>query len=247
MNSAFFWLDFVGLFMPTLTKIRSMIADHISISTEHAASFFKTGPGDYAAHDRFIGVTVPDLRKIAQQLKDLSLHKLQNLMASCVNEERLLALIILVAKYKQSSSDQKEKYYRFYLNNLLHINNWNLVDASAHLIIGAYLFDKDRHFLEELAQSDNLWERRIAIVSTWYFIRQNDTAWTFKIALMLLNDKKDLIHKAVGWMLREAGKRNEKALMAFLADNASNMPRTMLRYAIEKFPLSTRKAYLANY
>ena len=136
---------------------------------------------------------------------------------------------------------------KFFICQKIFMLREKLIHFSAHLIVGAYLFDKDRHFLEELAQSDNLWERRIAMVSTWYFIRQNDTAWTFNIALMLLNDKNDLIHKAVGWMLREAGKRNEKALIAFLADNASNMPRTMLRYAIEKFPLSTRKAYLANY
>lgn len=130
---------------------------------------------------------------------------------------------------------QREKLYQFYVDHLQHINNWNLVDASAHWIIGAHLFDKDRCLLEQLAQSDNLWSRRIAMVATWYFIRQNDIVWTFKIATQLLADQEDLIHKAVGWMLREAGKRDESALTQFLNKYASIMPRVMLRYAIENY------------
>jgi 3-methyladenine DNA glycosylase AlkD len=205
-------------------------------------AFFQTAPGQYGAHDVFMGVTVSTLRKIASRYKSIGLQELQTLLLSKMNEERLLALIILTKQYQKAQD--KEKLYQFYLSNLKHVNNWNLVDTSAHLIIGAHLWDRQRDLLIELATSDSLWERRIAIVATWYFIRKNDLEWTFTIANILLTDTHDLIHKAVGWMLREAGKKDENALKAFLEKKIANIPRTMLRYAIEKFPKDQRTVYL---
>lgn len=230
--------------MNTLTKLRSILRNSISVPSHRAAAFFKTGAGHYAQGDEFIGVTVPNLRKIAKSFMNLTLSDLESLLQSKINEERLLALIILVEQYKNADDQNKEIFYQFYLKNLKHVNNWNLVDASAHLIIGAHLWDKDRSSLFELARSEIFWERRIAIVSTWYFIRKNDLDWTFKIALLLQKDTQDLIHKAVGWMLREAGKRDQEALVQFLDQYAITMPRTMLRYAIEKFTQDQRKNYL---
>lgn len=192
------------------------------------------GPGDYAQGDRFIGITVPALRKIAKRFMTINLEELGILIQSQINEERLLTLIILTAQYKMGTLMQKEEIYQFYRTNIRHINNWNLVDSSAHLIIGAHLFERDCSLLEKLAVSQNLWERRIAIVATWYFIRKSDLEWTFKIAKLLLNDSHDLIHKAVGWILREAGKKDEARLVSFLCDHAHQMPKTMLRYAIER-------------
>ena len=198
------------------------------------AIFFKTGPGDYAEHDKFLGVSVPELRKIAKNNQNLPLANVLELLQSPFNEERLLALIILVTSYQKGNIETKENIYEFYQLHIKHVNNWNLVDASAHLIIGAHLHQRDKQYLLQLAHSDSLWEKRIAIVATWYFIRQNEYEWTIKIAEILLNDKHDLIHKASGWMLREMGKRNEAILRDFLDKYADNMPRTMFRYAIEK-------------
>ncbi|QQR48942.1 DNA alkylation repair protein [bacterium] len=229
----------------TLMHIRSILQNSVSVSMSSASGFFKTGAGHYAEHDIFIGVTVPCLRKIAQQFADLSLDDLQELITSKINEERLLALLILIAQYKKATSEHKEEIYQFYLKNLNHVNNWNLVDASAHWIMGAHLWERDRSILLVLAQSECLWRRRIAIVATWYFIRKNDLTWTFDIARVLLDDKHDLIHKAVGWMLREAGKSDGQALMDFVDCNVLKMPRTMLRYSIEKFPEQQRKKILA--
>ena len=230
--------------MNTVKEIQTLLRQAVTIPKERAAFFFKVGPGEYAAHDQFIGVTVPTLRTIAKKFSTLPLEDIQTLLASPVNEERALALFILTDHYKKADTDNKEKIYQFYLDNLHCVNNWNLVDASAHLIIGAHLHNHNKDLLTTLAQSKNLWERRIAIVSTWYFIRNNDLQWTFTIALLLLNDTHDLIHKAVGWMLREAGKRDQDALVTFLNKHAHTMPRTMLRYAIEKFPEDIRKSYL---
>ncbi len=207
--------------------------------------YFKTGPGGYAEHDQFIGVSVPELRKIAKQYRVLSLPQLQQLIASAINEERLLALLILVGRYQTEDKQTQLQVYQFYLQNLPHINNWNLVDASAHLIVGAQLFNnKDHTLLTMLAHSESMWERRIAIVATWYFIRQNQFKPTLHLAELLLSDPQDLIHKAVGWMLREAGKRDQSVLEAFLGKHAHRMPRTMLRYAIERFPAPVRQVYL---
>lgn len=228
----------------TIATIHNILQNEAKLHKSNAARFFKTGAGEYAEHDRFIGVSVPFLRKLSLQFESISLEALKQLISSKINEERLLALLILIRKYEKSSKDLKKIYYQFYLDNLHCVNNWNLVDASAHLMMGAHLSFSNKAILLNLAQSKIIWERRIAIVSTWYFIRQGKLEWTFKIAEVLLNDSHDLIHKAVGWMLREAGKQNEESLILFLNQYAERMPRTMLRYAIEKFPESKRKSYL---
>jgi len=230
--------------MNNLAHIKSLLKQSVQKSSGAQAVFFKTGPGHYAEHDQFIGVTVPALRKIAKDFSMLTRAEIQNLLESKINEERSLALFILVSQYQKAKNPIKDELYQFYLDNLKHVNNWNLVDASAHLIVGAHLINGDKEILIRLAKSEILWERRISIVSTWYFIRNDSLEWTFKIAELLLGDTHDLIHKAVGWMLREAGKRNEKQLIAFLEQHAQIMPRTMLRYAIEKFPEQRRKNYL---
>ena len=230
--------------MSALIQIKAILQNSISIQSYKATAFFKTGAGCYAEGDEFIGVTVPNLRKIAKKFRLLTLCDLQFLIQSKINEDRLLVLIILTQQYKKATDSDKEKLYQFYIQNLKYINNWNLVDTSAHHIIGAHLWDKNKSSLLELATSEVLWERRISIVSTWYFIRKNDLAWTFKIASLLQGDTHDLIHKAVGWMLREAGKRDQTQLIKFLNQHMCVMPRTMLRYAIERLPEGQRKSYL---
>jgi len=225
-------------------QITSLLHTASTITEDKRSYFFKTEPGSYAEHDQFIGVPVPIVRSIAKKFLDLSLDELKDLLNSPFNETRLLALIIMVQQYQKADKPDKNILYQFYLNNLSHINNWNLVDASAHLIIGAHLYDKEKNILISLAQSNNLWERRIAIIATLYFIRHNNLEWTFKIATILLNDTQDLIHKSVGWMLREAGKKNTEELVSFLNTHAYHMPRTILRYAIEKFPEQQRKSYV---
>lgn len=185
------------------------------------------------------------MRKLAKEFSNLPLSDVAKLIKSRINEERLLALIILVNQYQKSDKDAREKRFQFYLDHLQHVNNWNLVDSSAHLIIGIHLLNGDKKLLSSLAKSTIMWERRIAIVSTWYFIRKDQLEWTFKIALLLLKDEHDLIHKAVGWMLREAGKKDEVLLIEFLNEHANKMPRTMLRYAIEKLTTTKRKHYLS--
>jgi 3-methyladenine DNA glycosylase AlkD len=187
-----------------------------------------------------MGITVPTLRKIAKSFMTLGLKELELLIQSKINEERLPALIIWTGQYKLRKPERQEEIYQFYRANMRNINNWNLVDSSAHLIIGAQLFEQDRDLLAELALSTNLWERRIAIVATWYFIHQSDLEWTFKIAKLLQDDSHDLIHKAVEWMLREAGKKDETRLISFLSDHAKQMPKTMLRYAMERLSKEQR-------
>ena len=205
-------------------------------------SFFKTGKGQYSEHDQFLGVRVPQLRMLAKQFKDLSLAELELLITSPFNEERLLALLILENQYKLG---QEEQIYNFYMKNIAQVNNWNLVDQSAHNIAGKHLFTRNKDILFTLAKSPLMWERRIAIVATWHFIRNNHFAETIKLAKILLNDKHDLIHKAVGWMLREMGKKDKNILLIFLNEHSKQMPRTMLRYAIEKFSSEERKFYMA--
>ena len=173
--------------------------------------FFKTGKGEYGEGDKFVGVKVPVSRKIAKQFKDLSLAEIQALLNSKIHEERLIALFILIEQYRKGNTAEKKYIFNFYLKNLNRINNWDLVDISAEKIIGAYLLDKDKKILFKLAKSKNLWERRIAIMSTFYFIKNELFETTFKISDILLQDEHDLIHKAVGWMLREIGNRNLKA------------------------------------
>jgi 3-methyladenine DNA glycosylase AlkD len=232
--------------MTNVIAIKILLQQSVTIPKERHSAFFKTGAGHYAEHDQFIGVKVPTLRVIARNYKDLPLPEIQVLLDSPINEERLLALFIVVAQYQKANDNLKNELYQFYLSNLKQVNNWNLVDASAHLIMGAHLLKRDRAILFLLAQSESMWERRIAMVSTWYFIRHNDLEDTFKLAEILLQDTHDLIHKAVGWMLREAGKKDQSTLMEFLEKHAHEMPRTMLRYSIEKFPEEQRKLYLLH-
>ena len=204
--------------------------------------FFKTGPGQYGEGDVFLGVSVPNIRKVAKgAVERLSLNDVKKLLSSKVHEKRLVALLILIEKYKKD----KDVVYDFYLENVKCVNNWDLVDLSAPNIVGDYLLErKDRKILYRLAKSDNLWEKRIAIVSTFAFIRDGQFSDTLKISKILLKDKHDLIHKAVGWMLREVGKRDEKLLKKFLRDNYSGIPRTTLRYAIERFEEGERLGFL---
>lgn len=226
-----------------------IIHDALEKSATRPASaerFFKTGKGEYGEHDQFIGVPNPVLRTFAKQWKDLSTAEILRLLNSPINEERLLALFILIHQYEKGAVQKKEAIYELYVTHIKQVNNWNLVDASARDIMGAYLYERDKTVLLKLAQAENLWERRIAIISTWYFIRKDQYEWTIKIAEQLLSDSHDLIHKAVGWMLREIGDRDATILKAFLDTHASQMPRTMLRYAIEKLPESERKAYMAK-
>ena len=209
--------------------------------------FFKTGPGYYGEGDIFIGVMVPQSRQIAKKFSQLPLREVRTLLYSCIHEERLVALLILAWRYNSSlsSSMEKEEIAKFYLEHIKQVNNWDLVDLSAPNILGAHLVDRDhrRRLLYRLAGSENVWERRIAILATLHFIRNDDFSETLKIAGMLLHDRHDLIHKAVGWMLREVGKRDAAAEEAFLEKHWSVMPRTMLRYAIERLPESKRRRY----
>ena len=205
-------------------------------------SFFKTGPGQYGEGDVFLGVTVPQSRKIAKMHQAVDLDAVRDLLHSSIHEERLVGLLVLVHKHNSGEKGVVD----FYLENLHQVNNWDLVDLSAPCILGASLADEDRSLLLKLARSDCLWEKRIAIVTTLYFIRRNEFEDTIKIAEILLRDGNDLIHKAVGWMLREVGKRNASVLEKFLAAHYSEMPRTMLRYAIERLPEKKKKFYMAR-
>lgn len=229
-----------------IDKIRSEIQKHAVAPEQRKAVFFKMGEGEYAAHDQFLGVPVPHLRAIAKQYRALALPIILEFLHSSINEERLFALILMVERYQTGNVAIREEIFKEYQCQIRYINNWNLVDASAHLIVGAYLYGKEKSYLATLAKSASLWERRIAIVATWYFIRQNDFEWTIKLAEILMHDKEDLLHKAVGWMLREMGKRDEQPLLMFLEQHAHNMPRTMLRYALEKFSKAVRVDYMSR-
>ena len=206
--------------------------------------FFKTGKGEYGEGDLFLGVTMPVQRNIAKKYLNLSLDKIQQLLKSNVHEHRMIGLIILTEKYKKGSAQDKENIFGFYLKNTKNMNNWDLVDVTCPGIVGDFLLGRDKKILYDLANSNDLWEKRIAIVSTYSFIREKEFEDVLAISEILLNDSHDLIHKAVGWMLREVGKRDENVLKNFLKFHYKNMPRTMLRYAIEKFKESERKKYL---
>lgn len=206
--------------------------------------FFKTGKGDYGEGDVFYGIKVPVQRKIVKQFKDLSYDDLQILISSKIHEERLIAALILVERFKRSDKQARKVIFNFYLKNRKGINNWDLVDLSAPNIVGEFLLDKKKDLLYKFARSKNLWQKRISILSTFTFIRNGLFEDTLEISKILLNDKHDLIHKAVGWMLREVGNRDIKAEEDFLKIHYKTMPRTMLRYAIEKFPENKRKLYL---
>jgi len=209
--------------------------------------FFKTGEGEYGEGDVFLGITVPLQRGVAKKHLNLSLNEIQEILSSKIHEHRLTALFILVDEYKKSDLVGKKKLFDFYLRNTKNINNWDLVDCTAPNIVGNYLLDKDKSVLYKLAKSNNLWEKRISIIATYEFIKNNQFEDTLKIAELLLKDEHDLIHKAVGWMLRELGKRDQEKEELFLKKYASIMPRTMLRYAIEKFDETKRLFYLRSF
>lgn len=219
-------------------KLRSFADSAVAASSPR---FFKK---EHAENDIFLGLRAATLRQLAKECRELPLTEVEMLLHSEVHEDRALALLILGLHVHRASDSTRKQVYDFYLANIQHVNNWDLVDVSAPSLVGAYLMDKSRKPLYRLVGSQNIWERRIAIVATQHFIRQNDFADTLKIAKMLLNDNEDLIHKAVGWMLREVGKRHQPMLEDFLQEHAATMPRTMLRYAIERFPEARRKAYL---
>jgi 3-methyladenine DNA glycosylase AlkD len=213
-------------------------------NAEVAQRFFKTGPGEYGEGDRFLGIRVPVLRKLAREYQTIAVEEAEHLLKSPIHEERLLSLFILIRIYSKGGEAVKKEIYELYLNNTKFINNWDLVDASAEHIVGNFLFNKGKKPIYRLAKSKDLWERRISIMSTFYFIKQGQYSETLKIAKILLHDNEDLIHKAVGWMLREIGKRNLPSEEEFLKKHYKEMPRTMLRYAIERFPESKRQRYL---
>ncbi len=210
------------------------------------ARYFKTAPGEYGAGDRFLGIRVPTLRGLARECQELSLRDASALLKSRWHEERLLALFVLVRQYGRADAARRDAICRLYLKNTARINNWDLVDCSAEHIVGAHLGGGDRRLLRQFARSPLLWRRRIAIMATGYCIKRGEFGETLRIATLLLDDPHDLIHKAVGWMLREVGKRNRAVEERFLRRYARHMPRTMLRYAIERFPEKLRRAYLAQ-
>jgi len=216
-------------------------------SKKHAKTlqwFFKTGPGEYAEGDIFLGLKMHQTRKIATKYADLSLNETTQLLKSKIHEERLAALLILKERFAKADEVIKKKIYEIYLQNTKHINNWDLVDLSAEHIVGSFLMNKNKLPLYRLARSPLLWDRRISILSTFHYIKNQKFNDTLRIAKILISDKHDLIHKAVGWMLREVGKRNLAAEERFLKKLNRQMPRTMLRYAIERFPEPKRLTYL---
>jgi len=211
---------------------------------EHDSRYFKTGPGEYGEGRISLGVDTKLKRQLAKKYVSLSLNEIRSLLKNRISDYKFLALVVLHNKYKKADSSGRERLVKFYLENTREINNWDLVDISAHHILGAYLLNHDRKVLYKLARSKDLWEKRIAIISTFAFIRAGQFDDTLKISEILLNDSHDLIHKAVGWMLREVGKKDQKVEERFLRKHYKKMPRTMLRYAIERFDEEKRLGYL---
>ncbi len=217
------------------------------VRAKHSLKFFKTGPGEYAEGDKFIGNNVPTLRKIAKSYSDLSISDTTTLLKSEWHEERLTALFIIVHQFQKGDEKTRKNIYDLYISNTHYVNNWDLVDSSAHKIVGPYLANKEEKMtvLTKLAKSELLWDRRLAIISTMYYCDHNSAIETIEIAEILLHDNEDLIHKAVGWLLRVVGyKVDEEILLRFLDTHAHEMPRTMLRYSIERFDEQKRKKYL---
>jgi len=210
----------------------------------HLQRFFKTGKGEYGEGDVFRGIRVPELRKLAKEAAGTPLDEVSKLLDSKFHEDRALAVILLCDAFAKTGESERKRIFDLYLSKSDRINNWDLVDISCPNIVGAYLFDKSRSVLDKLAKSPLLWERRISVVSTLFFIRKGQIDDALRIAKKLLGDRHDLMHKAVGWMLREAGKKDLKALRAFLDEHAATMPRTALRYAMEKLPEAERQSYL---
>ncbi|MFH1802682.1 MAG: DNA alkylation repair protein [archaeon] len=228
-----------------MNQLQSLKSELKSLASPEKAKllqrYFKTGKGQYGEGDIFLGVTVPEIRAIAKKYKDLPLEEIKSLLTSKIHEERLTALLLLVHLYQKNPD---KKFVDLYLSNTKYINNWDLVDLTSHKILGHYLENKPRDILYNLAKSTSLWERRISIISTFYFIPKKDFKDALALAEILLHDKHDLMHKAVGWVLREIGKKDLPTLQIFLKKYYKTMPRTMLRYAIEKFPEEERKKYL---
>ena len=210
-----------------------------------AQSFFKTAPGQYGEGDQFLGIRVPVLRTLVRKHQDLALNDVEKLLQSPWHEERSVALLLLVRRYERGDAEERAAIHALYIRRMEHVNSWDLVDCSAPHIVGAHYRDRDRAPLYALARSQSLWERRIAMIATQHYIRGSDFCDALAIAEILLGDTQDLIHKAVGWMLREIGNRDRAAEERFLRKHAARMPRTMLRYAIEKFPEKLRRTYLA--
>lgn len=216
--------------------------------SQHYMGYFKSGPGEYSEEDQFLGISVPDQRKVARKYKDMPLSEVQKLIQHEIHECRLTAVLLLVYRIESSDYEVLEEVVDFYLRNLEYVNNWDIVDSSCRHILGPFLENKERDLLYDLARSENLWKKRISIVTCYHFIRDHDFGDTLAIADILLNDEHDLIQKAVGWMLREVGNRDQETEELFLQedDRYRNMPRTMLRYAIEKFDKPLRKQYLSG-
>lgn len=259
------WFRWSELPTPHFLPVANLLAQNFSIPAPHSPAdhikeemaamasreqarglrrFFKTGPGEYAEGDVFIGIKVPDLRKLARKHHGADMAVIEELLRSPVHEHRQLSLFLLVQRFQKAADHEQTAMVDVYLSNTEHVNNWDLVDCSAHAVLGAFLMHRDRKILYRLVRSPVLWERRIAIVATWHFIRNDQVADTLRLAALLLEDGEDLIHKSVGWMLREAGKRDEAALVAFLKTHYHRMPRTTLRYAIERFPQARRRSFL---
>jgi 3-methyladenine DNA glycosylase AlkD len=231
----------------TATTLRRKLREHANpASVQILQRFFKTGPGQYGEGDTFIGVKVPGVRAVCRECQGIPLTEVRELLRSPVHGERLLALLILVDAFKRAGEAEQRRIYDFYLDHTACINNWDLVDASAAQIVGAWLHPRSKAPLTRLARSKSLWERRIAIIATFDYIRRGEFDQTFRIADLLLEDEHDLIHKAVGWLLREVGKRDGAAERRFLKGRYQAMPRTMLRYAIERFPEAERRLYLTG-
>lgn len=231
----------------TVSKLRARMRQ--LASPEQAAiarRFFKTGKGQYGEGDEFLGIKVPQIRALVREGDGLDEKEVLQFVRSRIHEERLLGLFCLVRRFERGDASARQRVFDLYLSNARWINNWDLVDTSAPHIVGAWLLDKDRRVLRKLAKSGSLWERRIAVLATQAFIRKGQFADTIEIVRSLLSDGHDLMHKACGWMLREIGNRDEAALEAFLATHVRQMPRTMLRYSIEKLPESRKKAWLAR-
>lgn len=231
--------------MIPLLKLKSELRRKASSKrAEILQRFFKTGKGEYGEGDIFLGITVPETRKIAKKYSKLDFQDIKKLLKSKIHEERLLGILIMVNNFERGEKIERKKIFDFYLKNTKYINNWDLVDLSANKIVGAHLLCKPRKILYGLAKSRNIWERRVSIIATFHFIKNNQFEDTLKISEILINDKHDLIHKATGWMLRETGKKSQIILERFLNKHSKKMPKTMLRYAIERFPKNKRIKYL---
>ncbi|MGK7924392.1 MAG: DNA alkylation repair protein [Spirulina sp.] len=217
-----------------------------SQKAKELSRFFKTGKGEYGEGDVFLGIRVPQQRKVAKKYKNLSLAEIETLLQSDIHEYRFTALVILCDRFSRGDRETQQDIFQFYLAHSDRINNWDLVDTSVHKIVGAFLYGKECSVLYDLARSPNLWQQRMAIIATYYFIKRDRFTETLEIAKILLNHPHDLIHKAVGWMLREVGKRDTTTEKEFLEEYAAQMPRTMLRYAIEKFTPEERKRFLSQ-